>query len=120
MGSRGIGRVVSHGVMAALVAWTGRGRLRGGAHPHLGLRAEPALGAPWSSLISKRLAGICIPEQGTKSFFHVVPLVRMVATSKTKPACTELGRDAHMFAELAAEEGAWHTGVVSLLRASLI
>jgi hypothetical protein len=24
----------------------------------------------------------------------------MVATSKTKPACTELGRDAHMFAEL--------------------
>jgi hypothetical protein len=25
-----------------------------------------------------------------------------------------------MFAELAAEEGAWHTDVVSLLRASLI
>src|SRR6516165_6382071 len=38
-GPGGIGRVVSHGVMAALVAWTGRGRLRGGAHPHLGLRA---------------------------------------------------------------------------------
>ena len=34
--------------------------------------------------------------------------------------CHELGRDAHMFAELAAEEGAWHTDVVSLLRASLI